>query len=251
MLVSGMVVASAWAKLPPALTDETRSSEGSESTDRSAGSGSKSAHLSGGNLFIVRTTTTEKMKAMSNISFLSEKISNLQERSATPASPALMEAQNIPEGKKVLVARASQALQLASLLNQRGTCLALIGEHEKALSDLNEAVASDQKYAPAFNNRAWMRAHKGELEPALADVNKAIELSPNMAEAYDTRGTIRLAMKQYETAMKDFDSSISHRDDYAEAYYHRGMLHKLLGHSKQHADDEKKAVELGYPVPEN
>jgi tetratricopeptide (TPR) repeat protein len=241
ILVSGIVATAGWAKLPPAMSDETQS--------RSENAGSKSASLGGSNLFSVRTTTTEKMKAMSNVSFLTEQISHLQERSVTPA---MLSAQNIPDGKKELVVKAfaaSQARQLASLLNQRGTCLALIGEHEKAMSDLDEALVSDKQYAPAFNNRAWMRAHAGELDSALSDVDKAIELDPSMAEAYDTRGTIRLALKQYEPAMKDFNSSISHRDSYAEAYYHRGMLHKLLGHSKEHADDEKKAIDLGYPVP--
>ena len=48
--------------------------------------------------------------------------------------------------------------------------------------------------------------------------------------------------------MKDFNSSIQNREDYAEAYYHRALLHKLQGDSSQAGVDEKRAIELGYPV---
>lgn len=91
-------------------------------------------------------------------------------------------------------------------------------------------------------------AQAGNLDAAMVDVNKAIELSPEMAEAYDTRGTIFMALKQYEPAMKDFNSSIENREDYAEAYYHRALLHKLNGNTSQSTADEKRAIELGYPV---
>jgi len=198
------------AKLPPAMADL-----GAENGDSFALS----------NLFKVRTTTAEKMKAMSDLSVLN----------------AAINGKNIGDNAE---ARKS----LATLLNKRGTCLALIGEHTKALSDLDEAVISDNNYAPAFNNRAWMRAQAGELQPALADVNKALELAPKMAEAYDTRGTINFALKHFDQAMKDFDQSIEHKNDYAEAYYHRALLHKKLGHDTLYRADEKKAIELKYPV---
>jgi tetratricopeptide (TPR) repeat protein len=105
---------------------------------------------------------------------------------------------------------ASQSRKLAALLNQRGTCLALIGERSKAISDLDEAVISDKNYAPAFNNRAWMLAQAPSRH---GNVNKAMT-SPKWPEAYDTRGTIYLALKQYEQARKtSFDSN---KEEYAE-----------------------------------
>ncbi len=217
-------------------------------SDPSAEEGAKSAGMPSTNLFTVRTTTAEKMQAMSNVSLLNERISQIQEHST--GLPNLDQSKLSPQKREMFerAMAASQSRKLAALLNQRGTCLALIGERSKAISDLDEAVISDKSYAPAFNNRAWMMAQAGNLDAAMVDVNKAIELSPEMAEAYDTRGTIYMALKQYEPAMKDFNSSIQNREDYAEAYYHRALLHKLNGNTSQSSADEKRAIELGYPV---
>ena len=221
-------------------------------SDPSAEEGAKSAGMPSINLFAVRTTTAEKMQAMSNVSLLNERISQIQDHSAGLNKLNLDQSQSkLSPQKREMFERAlaaSQSRKLAALLNQRGTCLALIGERSKAISDLDEAVISDKNYAPAFNNRAWMMAQAGNLDAAMVDVNKAIELSPEMAEAYDTRGTIYMALKQFEPAMKDFNSSIQNKADYAEAYYHRGLLHKLQGNSSQSSADDKRAIELGYPV---
>lgn len=221
-------------------------------SDPSAEEGAKSAGMPSANLFIVRTTTAEKMQAMSNVSLLNERISQIQDHSAGLPKLNLDQTQSkLSPQKREMFERAmaaSQSRKLAALLNQRGTCLALIGERSKAISDLDEAVISDKNYAPAFNNRAWMMAQAGKLDAAMVDVNKAIELSPDMAEAYDTRGTIYLALKQYEPAMKDFNSSIQNKEEYAEAYYHRALLHKIQGNESQSTADEKRAIELGYPV---
>ncbi|CAN5254263.1 hypothetical protein BH11CYA1_BH11CYA1_45180 [soil metagenome] len=238
--ISSLGSQSTLAKLPSTYTDP-----GSEE-------GAKSAAAPSTNLFTVRTSTAEKMQAMSNVSLLNERISQLQESSAgTPKLDAAQSASKISPQKREIFERAiaaSQSRKLAALLNQRGTCLALIGERNKAISDLDEAVISDKNYAPAFNNRAWMMAQAGNLDAAMVDVNKALELAPEMAEAYDTRGTIHLAQKHNELAMKDFNSSIQCRSDYAEAYYHRALLHKSQGETSQYAADEKRAIELGYPL---
>ncbi len=232
-VLSSLPIQEVLAKMPPSVAEFN------------SGSDNRSSSLP--NLFKVRVTTAEKIKAMSDLSVLNAAISRIHSSSSLPLSQAASVAK--PAAKKQSSDPATaNAKRLAALLNLRGTCLALIGERTKAISDLDEAVSSDGSYAPAFNNRAWMRAQAGELHEALVDVNKALQLAPKMAEAYDTRGTINFALKHFDLAMKDFDSSIAHRNDYAEAYYHRAMLHKKLGNEKAYSADEKKAIELKYPV---
>jgi hypothetical protein len=51
-------------------------------SDPSAEEGAKSAGLPSTNLFTVRTTTAEKMQAMSNVSLLNERISQIQDHSS-------------------------------------------------------------------------------------------------------------------------------------------------------------------------
>lgn len=246
--IAGAILAPyADAKLPPVFNNLSPGPDPNMQDDMS---GAKSLTRAVANLFAVRATTAEKMKAMTSVSYLTERISRMQDHALVlPES----EMNKLAPGKRDLLQRtiaASQARRLASLLNQRGTNLALIGDRDKAMSDLDEAVVSDQSYAPAFNNRAWMKAQAGDLDGAMNDVNKAIELMPDMAQAFDTRGTIYLARQKYDLALTDFNTSIERDPSYAEAYYHRAILHKTLGEPKEFESDTQKAIERGYPIDE-
>lgn len=240
------------AKLPPVFNNLSPGPDPNLQNDEPQGemTGAKALSQAVANLFAVRATTAEKMKAMTSVSFLTERISHMHERTLVLPEG---EMNKLPPAKRELLERtlaAAQARRLATLLNQRGTNLALIGDRDKAMSDLDEAVVSDQSYAPAFNNRAWMKAQSGDLDGAMSDVNKAIELMPDLAEAFDTRGTIYLARKKYDLALTDFNASIERQPTYAEAYYHRAILHKNLGQPKEFEADTQKAIELGYPIDE-
>lgn len=196
------------------------------------------------NLFKVRTTGDEKLKARTEVVYLTEKIGNCRERSLHIPGLDLM---SLPKDKREsleMSLNAIRARQLASLLNRRGTFLAILGNQNNALRDLDEAVDFDSEYAPAYNNRAWLRAQQGELNGALSDVNKALALAPKMEEAYDTRGTINLAQKRLNEALNDFNTSIDLNDKYAEAYYHRAIAHKLLGDIASYKADENIARQL-------
>lgn len=152
--------------------------------------------ISENNLFKVRTTGDEKLKARTEVVYLTEKIGNCRERSLHIPGLDMM---SLPKDKRESLEMSLNAIrsrQLASLLNRRGTFLAILGNQNNALRDLDEAVDFDSEYAPAYNNRAWLRAQQGELNGALSDVNKALSLAPKMEEAYDTRGTINLAQKR-------------------------------------------------------
>jgi len=197
-------------------------------------------------LFLLRSNPKERIDAQVQISNLSDKISHLEDPSfITPE----LDMSKISAEKRDLIERAlsmSRLHVLASLLTRRGTLLAVIGETDKAIADLGEALDSDNNYAPAYNNRACLKASGGDFEGALADATKALNISPNFAEAYDTRGSVYLAKKQYLKAQKDFDRAIATRPAYAEAFYHRSLLMKALGKHDDYAADLKKAKELGY-----
>ncbi len=196
------------------------------------------------NLFKVRTSGDEKLKARNEVVFLTEKIGNCRERSLHIPGLDMM---SLPKDKRESLEMSLNAIrsrQLASLLNRRGTFLAILGNQNNALRDLDEAVDFDSEYAPAYNNRAWLRAQQGQLSGALSDVNKALSLAPKMEEAYDTRGTINLAQKRLNEALNDFNTSIDLNDKYAEAYYHRAITHKLMGDLASYKADENVAKQL-------
>lgn len=237
----------AQAKLPPLLENLTNDDRIKDSQPESGAPEKVDPEKE---LFKVRTTDDERLQARSEVYFLTDKISNCRERSLHIPGLDLNTLSKEQREHLEQSLAAIRARQLASFLNRRGTSLAILGDNAKALNDLDEALDIDGEYAPAYNNRAWLRAQKGELKGALSDVNKALELAPQMAEAYDTRGTINLAMKKASDALADFHNSIICNPKYAEAYFHRALAHKALGNQEKSKEDQAKAKELQYPVPE-
>ena len=197
-------------------------------------------------LFLMRSSFDERIEAQVQIPDLSLKITRLENPDIIREN---IERSFMPTQKKAQVEHAfaiSRLHILATLLYRRGTLLAVLGENDKAMQDLGAALASDQNYAPAYNNRACLKASVGDYVGALADANQALTLAPDFVEAYDTRGSVYLAQKEYASAGRDFDKAIEARPDYAEAFYHRSLLKKAQGQESDSAEDLQKAKSLGY-----
>src|SRR5262245_51562484 len=79
------------------------------------------------------------------------------------------------------------AHRLAVLYGNR--CAAYInnGKSDEALSDCNQAIQLDSKYALAYANRCAAHINKGETNDALSDCNQAIQLDPKDATAFHNR----------------------------------------------------------------
>jgi tetratricopeptide (TPR) repeat protein len=96
----------------------------------------------------------------------------------------------------------------AVIYNNRGKALIEIGDNDRALQDLNEAIQLDQNLAVAFSNRglAWLNLKKHDL--ARQDLDEALRLDPKLELAYKNRAVVLLAMKSYDSAIADFDKVI-------------------------------------------
>ncbi|MBU6451240.1 MAG: hypothetical protein KGS72_05655 [Cyanobacteria bacterium REEB67] len=197
-------------------------------------------------LFLMRSNIKERIDAQVQIPNLTDKIIRLEDPDFIKPD---IDRSKLSAEKIALIERevARHRLHiLATFLYRRGTLLAVLGDNEKAMSDLGAALNSDSNYAPAYNNRACLKASEGDFDGALADANKALTLAPNFVEAYDTRGAVYLAKKQYQKARLDFDHAIAARPAYAEAFYHRALLMKALGKESDWQTDFQKAKQLGY-----
>jgi len=196
-------------------------------------------------LFLQPAEGKERMDAQVQISTLSDKISRLAD--ATIIASGLDASKLSPEAREAIAVKLSQARLhlMANLLTRRGTLLAVVGDTQRAIADLDEAVHSDNAYAPAYNNRACLRAAGGDFDGALTDASKAIAIVPNFAEAFDTRGSVYFATKRYNLAQNDFNSAIQANPVYAEAFYHRSLLMKVMGKQSNWQSDLDKAKSLG------
>ncbi len=167
--ISSLGTQSALGKLPSTFSDPA------------AEEGAKSAGMPSNNLFTVRTTTAEKMQAMSNVSLLNERISQIQDHSAGLPKLNLDQTEGkLSPQKREMFERAmaaSQSRKLAALLNQRGTCLALIGERSKAISDYG---AHNQRGSIAIRVRS-IRGVGGD--PELIWIDELIEMAEKSASS--------------------------------------------------------------------
>lgn len=78
-----------------------------------------------------------------------------------------------------------------------------------ALSDLNNAIKLDPKFARAYPNRGNVKLSRGDLDGAIADYDRAIDLDPKLAvadfnrgRAYDKKGDASKAIADYTCAIE-------------------------------------------------
>ena len=96
---------------------------------------------------------------------------------------------------------------------------------------------------PSFD-KALAALELGQYERAIEDLNEAIRLDPQYANAYGHRGSAYGKLGQYEWAIEDFDEAIRLDPQYAEAYNNRGLAYRNLGQQELADRDFAKAKEL-------
>ena len=83
-----------------------------------------------------------------------------------------------------------------------------MGEHGKAMSDYNTAIALSKNHALAYHKRACAYGERAEYDKAIIDYNKGVELDPNHALAYYNRGLAYQAKGEAPEAVNDLERCI-------------------------------------------
>lgn len=112
--------------------------------------------------------------------------------------------------------------QRGYLLYSRGVSYEALGVRDKALSDLDAAIAFLPNFANSFIYRAIIWTDRQEYDRALDDLLQAARITPkdplvliNLGGVYDKKGDT-------DRAIASFDQAISLLPGYAQAYYNRG-----------------------------
>ena len=83
-------------------------------------------------------------------------------------------------------------------------------------------------------------------EEAISEFDEAIRLDPRYARAYLYRGGSYFSLGQFERAIQDYDEAVRLNPRLAEAYVGRGVAYILLGRDSEAQQDADRAVELGF-----
>lgn len=138
----------------------------------------------------------------------------------------------------------------AEFYAERGRSNAQLGDYESAIKDFNKPIKPDPNNANYYANRALSNAKLENHEKAIKDYDKAIELEPTSAQLYSNRGSSKHHLKDYVNAIKDYDKAIELNPNDAVYYYNRGNSYARLGLHKDAIKDYDKAIQLNPYSPD-
>jgi tetratricopeptide (TPR) repeat protein len=100
-----------------------------------------------------------------------------------------------------------------------------------------------------LKDRADNYAQEGNLDKALHDLNRAVALAPKDPWAYFKRGMVQLSLANYKKAVADMGSAIELNPEGPLFYFARGQiyLHHLNDQEKGLADLQH-GCRLGHPL---
>lgn len=133
-------------------------------------------------------------------------------------------------------------LSLAYL--NRGEIYLRKGEMEKAISDLDQAVALNPANAHAYNNRGIYYFRNQQNQKALAEYNKALAVNPHYFNAYLNRGNVWGRLGFYQRAEADYNRALSINPHSFLAYFYRGITYRSLGKLKRAVQDFETALKI-------
>lgn len=94
-------------------------------------------------------------------------------------------------------------------------------------------IAKEPSRVPfAYINRGVAYHKQGDLDKALTDLNRAVALMPHDFDALNSRGAVLMEKGALDNALADFDRAISLGIANNSAYYNRGMLFQRRGNSR-------------------
>lgn len=133
----------------------------------------------------------------------------------------------------------------------RGVTYTLLKNYHAAVSDFDQAISLDPKFAPAYIGRAYARhmdtdaSVKATDSDIISDLDRAIELSPRLVYAWYNKGTLLYEATDYPRAEECFTRAIEINPDFPEAYFNRALVYLAQGDRDRAFADLSRAGELG------
>jgi tetratricopeptide (TPR) repeat protein len=168
----------------------------------------------------------------------------LQQRQWCDGKGSVSPDQQISGCTAIIEARHDGPGILANAYNNRAGAYFSLGQHNRAIEDLDRAIELDPNYAHAFNHRGSVHQSIGQDERAIQDFDWAIKLDPKLASAFFHRGNAYAALGQHERAIQDFDQAIKLDPNYDSAFNNRCLNRIAVGQLQEALVDCNQALWL-------
>ncbi|MDE5688156.1 MAG: tetratricopeptide repeat protein [Paramuribaculum sp.] len=127
--------------------------------------------------------------------------------------------------------------------------ISINGTHDyaKALSDMDEAIRIQPRYAAFFINRAFVRRNLDDYYGAISDYDYATQLAPSDYVAYYNRALLYMEVRDFDRALKDLDMVVSLKGGDIKALYNRAIIRKEKRDFKGAMEDVNEVISR-YPT---
>lgn len=110
------------------------------------------------------------------------------------------------------------------ILKQRGTTYLQLQDYEKALKDLDRAIALWPHFQSALTWRGIVYEESGQIDAALADFNLASKLEPYDFVAHKNRGGVYVELKKYPEAVEDYRRALYYEKNHGDIWHTLGWV---------------------------
>lgn len=116
-------------------------------------------------------------------------------------------------------------------------------DYAAALSDMDQAIKLQPRYAGFFINRAFLRYMTDDFQGAFADYDYALQLEPHNTIALFNRGLLRAEVHDTNRAIDDFTSVLSLDEKDYKTLYNRAILLAEIGSFNEALADLGKVID--------
>jgi protein O-mannosyl-transferase len=118
-------------------------------------------------------------------------------------------------------------------------------EYEKAIADLDKAIAIRPKYVTPHYNRGVLYIKIGKYKEAVEDLNFVMQNNPrDVLSVHMERGNAYMFGRNYPKAIEDFTSALKYNPELPPAFYCRGMSHHSMGNYEEALNDFNALIRL-------
>jgi len=114
----------------------------------------------------------------------------------------------------------------------KGENAVLVGKYTESITCYNNAIALDQKYAPALSGKAYALRQMGNYSEALAASDRALAIK-NDVRALNVRAYALLKLGRYAESVAAYDNLFSTETGVPEAYCSQGIAYEHLNKTDQ------------------